>query len=120
MNAIFSMLTGAATGILTGFGIGGGTLLIIAITNFGGFSQIAAQGINLLYFLPTAGASLIGHIKNRMIDYRALLWTAIPGVLATTASSLFLGSLDVALVRRIFGGFLLFVGISELFRTPKK
>lgn len=120
MNFMLSTLMGAITGVLTGFGIGGGTLLIIAMTNFSGVSQIAAQGINLLYFLPTAGASLIGHIRNKLIDYKALLWTAIPGVLATIASSVFLGTLDVAWVRRIFGLFLLFIGVSELFRRPKK
>ena len=110
---------GAVTGILTGFGIGGSTLLIIAMTNFAGIQQLTAQGINLLYFLPTAGASLIGHIRNKLVDYKVLLWTAIPGVLATIASSVFLGTLDATWVRRIFGIFLLFIGVSELFRHPK-
>ena len=119
MNFFLSALIGALTGILSGFGIGGGTLLIIAMTTFSGASQITAQGVNLLYFLPAAGASLIGHIKNRLIDREAFLWTALPGTLATAASSIFLGTLDAAWVRRLFGAFLLVIGVSELFRRPK-
>ena len=120
MNAYLAALCGALTGILSGFGIGGGTLLIIAMTTFGGVSQIEAQGINLLYFLPTGGASLFGHIKNRLVDLKALLWTAVPGTLATVASSLLLASLDKDISKRIFGGFLLIIGISELFRKSKR
>ena len=52
------MLAGALTGILSGFGIGGGSLLLIYMTSFAGLPQDLAQGINLLYFLPTAGAAL--------------------------------------------------------------
>ncbi len=107
-------------GILSGFGIGGGTLLIIAMTSFLGVSQTAAQGINLLYFIPTAGASLFGHIKNKLINFEAFLWTAIPGTVATVISSLVFGKLDKGISKKIFGGFLLIVGVSELLRKNKR
>ena len=106
---LIPLLVGAATGVLSGFGVGGGTLLLVYMTTLAGLDQHLAQGINLLYFLPTAGASLIGHIRNQLIDYKVFLWTAIPGVLATIASSIFLGTLDITWVRRIFGLFLLFI-----------
>ena len=41
-------LAGAVTGILSGFGVGGGTLLLIYMTSFAGVAQHLAQGINLL------------------------------------------------------------------------
>lgn len=107
-------------GILSGFGIGGGTLLIIAMTSFLGISQTAAQGINLLYFVPTAGASLFGHIKNKLINFEVFLWTAIPGTITTILSSILFGKLDKGISKKIFGGFLLVIGISELFRKSKK
>lgn len=106
-------------GILSGFGIGGGTLLIIAMTNFLGVPQLQAQGINLLYFLPTAGSSLFGHIKNRLVDFKAFLWTSLPGVCATIASSLALSRFDESISRKIFGGFLILVGLCELFGKKK-
>ena len=59
-------LAGAVTGILSGFGIGGGSLLLIYMTSFAGVPQNLAQGINLLYFLPAAAtASFQSPYRNR-------------------------------------------------------
>ena len=52
MEWITAALAGAITGVLSGFGIGGGSLLLIYMTSFAGVEQNLAQGINLLYFPP--------------------------------------------------------------------
>lgn len=70
--------------MLSGFGIGGGTLLLIYMTAFAGVPQNLAQGVNLLYFLPTAATALPAHIKNGYID-RQTVW---PAVLAGLAAPL--------------------------------
>lgn len=57
-----SALAGAVTGVLSGFGVGGGTLLLIYMTAFAGVEQHLAQGINLLYFLPTAAKIGRAHV----------------------------------------------------------
>ena len=98
MEWMIPILAGALTGILSGFGIGGGTLLLIYMTSFAGVPQNLAQGVNLLYFLPTAATALPAHIKNGYVDR-----TAATG-------------LDVHLLRRCFGVYLLYVGVTELFR----
>ena len=54
MGFFGGVIAGALTGIITGFGIGVGTLLILYLRMFGGISQLEAQGIQLLYFIPTA------------------------------------------------------------------
>lgn len=72
-----SLLAGAVTGVLSGFGIGGGTLLLIYMTAFAGVPQNLAQGVNLLYFLPTAATALPAHIKNGYID-RQTVWPPGP------------------------------------------
>ena len=41
-------LVGFFTGILSAWGIGGGTLLLLVMTLFLGVDQLSAQGINLL------------------------------------------------------------------------
>ena len=76
-----SLLAGAVTGVLSGFGIGGGTLLLIYMTAFAGVPQNLAQGVNLLYFLPTAATALPAHIKNGYID-RQTVWPAVLAGLA--------------------------------------
>ena len=116
----WNILAGTVTGVLTGFGIGGGTLLIIYMITFTNFSQVAAQGINLLYFLPTAGGSLIGHVKNKLIDCKALLFAGGTGFVMTIVSSNLVSMMDVSWVKKGFGAFLIAVGLLELFRKNKK
>lgn len=119
MQFILDAAAGAATGIITGFGIGGGTLLIIYLTMFRDISQLVAQGINLLYFIPTAGSALVSHIKNKRICGKIALYSIASGVITTALASGIAARLDMTFLRRVFGGFLLVVGISELFRKSK-
>jgi len=115
MHFFLDIVAGAVTGILTGFGIGGGTLLILYLTMFRGTDQLAAQGINLLYFFPTAISALISHIKHRRIVWHAVLFAAGAGSLSTVAAALFASHLDTTLLRRIFGCFVIIIGVTELF-----
>ena len=62
-----AILAGLVCGVLSGFGIGGGSLLMVWMTAVLSMDQKAAQGVNLLYFLPCAACALIFHIKNRQI-----------------------------------------------------
>ncbi len=120
MQFFLDMLAGAATGIITGFGIGGGTLLILWLTMVRGTDQLAAQGINLLYFLPSAACALVSHIRNRRVLWRAVLFCTVAGVPITVFAALFAAGIDTSLLRRIFGGFLITVGVSELLRGVRK
>ena len=81
MMWLLAFLAGLLSGVISGFGIGGGTLLLLYLTFFAGFSQRAAQGLNLLYFLPTALAAVLLHSKNRLVDWRRALPAAIFGML---------------------------------------
>lgn len=108
-------LVGAATGILSGFGIGGGSLLMLHLTFFAGFSQPAAAGINLLFFLACAPAALVSHAKNRLIDRQAVVWAAPAGCLTAAAAAYLASIVEVSLLRRGFGVLLLIVGFRELF-----
>ena len=120
MEWLLPILAGALTGILSGFGIGGGTLLLIYMTSFAGVPQNLAQGVNLLYFLPTAATALPSHVKNGYVD-RAAAWPAIlAGLLGTALSAWAATGLDVQLLRRCFGVYLLYVGVTELFRKKNK
>ena len=115
MAAFFA---GLATGVLSGFGVGGGTLLLIYMTALAGIPQDLAQGINLVYFLPTAALALPAHIKNGFIQTSVLLPAILAGLLGTAAAAWIATGLEVELLHRLFGGFLIYVGLSELFRKP--
>lgn len=111
-----SLLAGAVTGVLSGFGIGGGTLLLIYMTAFASVEQHLAQGINLLYFLPTAAAALPAHIKNGYVDKKAAVPAIAAGLAGTGLAAWAATALDMGLLRRAFGGFLIVIGLRELFR----
>ena len=68
MGWLIALLAGTITGILSAFGIGGGSLLLIYLTSFAAIDQHQAQGINLLYFLPAAAAALPAHHKHGLLD----------------------------------------------------
>lgn len=116
LDWLLAFLAGGVTGVLSGFGIGGGSLLLIYLTNFAGVAQRTAQGINLLYFLPAATGSLPAHFRNGFVE-KSVLIPAIVGGLVTSALAAWISTgLDMTLLRRLFGLFLLYVGFTELFR----
>lgn len=112
-------LCGLVTGILSAWGIGGGTLLLLCMTLFFGVEQRTAQAINLLYFLPTAGISLFAHRKNGYLD-KAVLRAAIPtGTLCALAAAFLTTMVDSSVFRKPFGLFLLYAGLSISLKRRK-
>ncbi len=118
-----AILAGLVCGVLSGFGIGGGSLLMVWMTAVLSMDQKAAQGVNLLYFLPCAACALIFHIKNRQIVWPAV-WPAaaagaVPAALAgsvcAVGGALLAQQADAETLRKLFGGFLILVGLSEVF-----
>ncbi len=120
MTALFSFLAGLVCGIISGFGIGGGTLLVLYMTLLGGLDQRAAQGINLLYFLPTAAAALLLHSKNRLVCWRTTIPAALCGAVTAGLSSWLASDLDTTLLKKLFGAFLLVIALLELRWKPKQ
>ena len=116
---LFPALCGLLTGILSSWGVGGGTLLLLCMTLFFGVEQRTAQAINLLYFLPTAGISLFAHRKNGYLD-KAVLRAAIPtGTLCALAAAFLTTMVDSSVFRKPFGLFLLYAGLSILFEKKE-
>ena len=115
---LIPFLCALGAGIISSWGVGGGTLLLLVMTLFLGIDQRTAQGINLLFFLPTAAGALLCHAKNGYLD-KPTLKSAIPAaVLAAAAGAWLATAIDVELLRRPFGIYLLFSGLSLIW--PKK
>ena len=116
---LIAALAGAVTGVLSGFGVGGGSLLLIYMTSFAGVPQTLAQGVNLLYFLPTAAAALPAHFKNGQVE-KAVLRPAILAGLASAALGAWAASaMDPALLKKCFGVFLVVIGTRELLQKER-
>ena len=70
------MAAGFGAGILSAWGVGGGTLLLLVMTLILGVPQQQAAAVNLLYFLPTAAMGVIAHKRNgRPVHWQRRRWT---------------------------------------------
>ena len=117
---LLPLAVGFATGILSAWGVGGGTLLLLCMTLLLGVDQRTAQTINLLYFLPTAGMGLLSHGKGGLLE-KPVLRSAIPAGLTAAALAAWLSfSVDTELLRRPFGIYLLLSGVSLIFPQKQK
>lgn len=114
MNWLLYILAGAASGVLSGMGIGGGVLLIPALVLLGGIAQHSAQGINLLYFLPTAMGALWIHRKEGQLEKKVLPMLIVGGVLGAAAGGWIANLLEGDILRKIFGVFVAIMGILEI------
>ena len=115
-----AVAVGAVTGVLSGWGIGGGTLLVLYLTMALDTPQRVAQGINLLYFLCAALPAAVSHVKAGRVDKRGAAWAAGAGMAAAALAAWLTYQMDVGILRRLFGVLLLWVGCKTLFKKPRR
>lgn len=113
-------LIGLFFGIISGMGIGGGTVLIPALVFLAGLSQHAAQGINLVAFFPTAILAIFLHVKNGYIKYRMAIYLFLAGAIGAFLGAELAVITSSEILKRLFGIFLLVMGIYEFARSGKK
>ncbi|MGN1338943.1 MAG: TSUP family transporter [Oscillospiraceae bacterium] len=111
-----SAVVGFLSGVIASMGLGGGFVLLIWLTLFQDMPQRAAQGINLLFFLPVAAVSVVMHLRAGLID-KKLVWGFIPGgVVGAVLGTIGSGLIGNELLRKMYAMFLLAFGVRELFR----
>ncbi|HZJ99593.1 MAG TPA: sulfite exporter TauE/SafE family protein [Tissierellaceae bacterium] len=110
------ILVGFLSGIISGMGIGGGTILIPSLVFFGDLSQIEAQGINLIVFIPISIVAIITHLKENNIEKEFIKPIIIGGILSAIIGSIIAVKVDEDRLGTYFGIFLLLIGIYEFFK----
>ena len=104
---------------LAGLGVGSGGLLVIYLTLVAGIDQHMAQGINLLFFLFSGGAALSVHLTHRRLCPGAILLLTVFGIGGSFLGTALARLLPPLLLRRLFGGMLVFSGLLTLRRAKK-
>lgn len=113
-------LCGLGASVVSAWGVGGGTLLLLVMTLFLGVDQRTAQGINLLFFLPTAASALVCHARGGYLD-KPTLKAAVPiAVAAALAGAWISNAVDVEVLRKPFGVYLLLSGAGLVWPKTKK
>jgi uncharacterized membrane protein YfcA len=117
---LWNLLAAFGAGALGAMGLGGGGILVIYLTLALSTGQLEAQGINLLFFLPCAAISIIINGCRKLVDWKQALWIALGGLPAVFAGIWLSGCLDGKWLRFIFAGFLVLLGLKELFAKSKQ
>ena len=101
-------------GILTGLGVGGGSLLILWLTLVLGWEPEIARSVNLLFFLPGATVSCLLRRKQGQLPLKKLLPAIIAGCACGAVFTWASAGWDTALLKKLFGFLLLLTGLREL------
>lgn len=113
------VLIGIVSGIVSGTGMGGGTILIFLLSFVLGIEQHTAQATNLIFFIPTSIVAIIVNFKNKNIDTKQAIIISIFGVLGAVIGANIAIYMDVKMLKKGFGIFLIFVTINEIYSIIK-
>lgn len=115
-----ALLAGLFSGIIGGMGLGGGAVLIIYLTVFRDMGQLKSQGINLLFFIPIALLAVSIYAYKKQIKWKIVLPIATGGIIGAIGGIYLTDFLGGSLTGKLFGGFLILLGIKEIFFKSKK
>lgn len=110
---------GIVAGIVSGTGMGGGTILIFLLTFMLGIEQHIAQATNLIFFIPTAIVAIIVNLKNKNIDMKLAILVSVFGILGAIMGANISIHIDVGILKKCFGSFLALITINEIYSIFK-
>lgn len=113
-------LIGFVSGIVSGIGMGGGTILILCLSVFLNVEQHIAQGANIIFFIPTSIAAIIINIKKKKIDLKLTWIISIAGIVGAVIGTILAKNIEVKLLKKLFGFFLAIISIHEIYVIFKK
>lgn len=114
------ILIGILSGIVSGTGMGGGTILIFLLTFMMGIEQHIAQATNLIFFIPTSIVAIIVNFKNKNIDFKLAILISIFGILGAIIGANISLHTDVRLLKKCFGMFLAIIAVNEIYSIVKQ
>lgn len=117
---MIEVLIGVISGIVSGTGMGGGTILIFLLTIIMGIEQHMAQAANLIFFIPTSIVAIIVNLKNKNIDLKLAIFISIFGIIGSIIGAKISIFIKVNLLKKYFGIFLAIIAVYEIYTIVKK
>lgn len=117
---MLEILTGVISGIISGTGMGGGTILILVLSIFMGVQQHVAQATNIVFFIPTSIIAIIVSIKQKMIDIKLGTVIVITGVIGAIIGAKIAQKVTDQNLKKYFGVFLGIIAIYEIYSFIKR
>jgi len=119
LGILVIIVTGIATGVLSGFfGVGGGVVMIPALSLLLGYPQTVAQGISLAVIVPTSVAGSLIHTKHGNVNWTMAIWLAIGGIGGGWVGARLANVvISESVLRAIFGMLMLVMGLLMVRRS---
>lgn len=117
---MWELVTGLISGIVSGTGMGGGTILILVLSIFLGVEQHTAQASNLIFFVPTAITAIIVAKREKLIEWKIGITIAIVGSFSAMIGAMISTKMEVAILKKCFGIFLGGIAIYEIYSLTKQ
>jgi len=114
------IIIGTFSGIFSGIGMGGGTILIFLLNSFVGLEQHIAQATNLIYFVPTAISAIIVNYREKNIEIKLAREICIYGIIGAIIGAIISINTDVQKLRKLYGIFLAVIAIHEIYTLFKE
>lgn len=113
------IIIGLISGIVSGTGMGGGTILIFLLTSICGLEQHIAQATNLIFFIPTSIVAIIVNLKNKNINIKLGVLISLFGILGAIIGANISLKLNVNILKKCFGTFLVIIALNETYSIIK-
>lgn len=113
-------LIGFVSGIVSGTGMGGGTILILCLSIFLEINQKTAQATNLIFFIPTSIAAIYINMKQKNINIKLAKQIIFWGIIGTIIGALIAQKINVTVLKKMFGIFLTIIAIHEIYLLIKE
>lgn len=116
---MIDFLVSCGVALLSGLGVGSGGLLVVFLTEYREVGQLFAQGVNLIFFIFSSGASTAVNLRARNICYGAVTMMSLGGAIGAIVGALVASVLDPDLLRIGFGAMLLIGGVPSFIKSVK-
>ena len=117
---MLAIVFGIISGIVTGLGMGGGTILILLLSLFINMEQHIAQATNLIFFIPTSLSAILINLKQKNVDKKLAITISIYGIIGAVVGAKISENISSQNLRKYFAIFILIIAIHEVYKFYKE
>lgn len=116
---MIEIFIGTISGIVSGLGMGGGTILILFLSLFLDIEQHIAQATNVIFFVPTAITAILVNLKQKNINLKIGLPICLWGVIGAFVGAIISMQMNMKTLRKFFGLFIILIAIYQTYMYIK-
>lgn len=117
---MLEIIFGLIAGIVTGLGMGGGTILILLLSLFMDMEQHVAQATNLVFFIPTSLAAIMINLKQKNVNLKVAIIISFFGIIGAMIGAVISENITSEKLRKYFAIFILFIDFHEVYKLYKE